>query len=176
MNIIRNNTIKSCTIKIYIGSNFIRDVECELQQDNDITACVGVYNIHENTVQIGNDHKIILTSQINAAQLPVPYTTVPDDKYNVSYVHVRDNCNLYITTIERGTGKTLTCGSGVSAAFAWCLHNNLVVDKVFAHTEGSVAMGIPIMLYMQNNNIYISSQCNIVFTGQLLNIIATYPA
>ena len=95
---------------------------------------MGVPVVNGDIVELLNKHKI---------QVVENYDNLPsevDAEYNLHFIQVRSRTEIYMRTIERGTGETLSCGSGTCAVAAYCISNNLVDKKVRVVSRGSDIM------------------------------------
>ena len=124
---------------------------------------MGIPTVNGNIVEIGNKHKIEIVDNFDNI------TTTSDPEYNLHYVQVRSRGEVYMRTIERGSGETLCCGSGSCAVVAYCIANNLTDKNVKVVSRGSDIMdsagevswdgaGKPILL---------GGHYNFVYTGEI---------
>lgn len=120
---------------------------------------MGIPVVNGDTVEIGNKHKVSIVD--NFDNMPKQ----SDPEYNLHYVQVRSRKELFMRTIERGSGETLSCGSGTCAVAAYCIANNLVEKNVKVISRGSDIMdtaaevswdgvGKPILLGGNYNFVY----------------------
>lgn len=74
-----------------------------------------------NTVSIGNPHCVIFTDNVDEIKLPTigplieSYPLFPN-KTNVEFVEIIDKNNIKMRVWERGSGETLSCGTGATAS------------------------------------------------------------
>lgn len=86
-------------------------------------------------LSMGNPHAIIFTKYINNLKLynigPIieSYYLFPE-RINVEFVEKIDENNIKMKIWERGTGETLSCGSGACAAVAAAVINNELCKDV----------------------------------------------
>ena len=95
---------------------------------------MGVPVVNGDIVEIGNKHKIMIVENFDNM------ATKPDEEYNLHYVQVKSRSEVFMRTIERGSGETLSCGSGTCAVAAYCITNNLVDKNVKVVSRGSDIM------------------------------------
>ena len=95
---------------------------------------MGIPVINDNIVEIGNKHKIIIVENFENM------SNKQDSEYNLHYVQIRSRDEVFMRTIERGSGETLSCGSGSCAVAAYCIANNLVDKNVKIVSRGSDIM------------------------------------
>jgi diaminopimelate epimerase len=55
---------------------------------------------------------------------------------NVEFVRVRNNKELDVRVIERGSGETLACGTGACAAAVAAIFNGMTERNVTVHLPG----------------------------------------
>ncbi len=98
------------------------------------TVNMGVPVVNGNIVEIGNKHKIMIVENFDNIEKKT------DPEYNLHYVKILSRNEVFMRTIERGSGETLSCGSGSCAVAAYCITNNLVDQKVKIISRGSDIM------------------------------------
>ena len=86
----------------------------------------GIAPISYTTVNMGNPHAVFFRDTIPE----FPANT------NVEFVHVRNNKELDVRVIERGSGETLACGTGACAAAVAAMHHDLTERDVTVHLPG----------------------------------------
>ncbi|QED23719.1 diaminopimelate epimerase [Candidatus Deianiraea vastatrix] len=91
-----------------------------------------VHNKIENLINVGNMHRVQVVGDMRDISQKVSY------EFNMSYIRILDSKTLFITTIERGVGRTLSCGSGIVAScyFIRNIVKILKCDEIFAITDG----------------------------------------
>lgn len=77
-------------------------------------------------VNMGNPHAVFFSDKI--PQLPADT--------NVEFVRVRNNKELDVRVIERGSGETLACGTGACASAVAAIHHGLTERNVTIHLPG----------------------------------------
>jgi diaminopimelate epimerase len=89
----------------------------------------------------GTDHSVIFVDEfdnkiINTFGKKIEnYTELFPKKVNVNFVKVYDKTHIEVITWERGAGRTLACGTGVTAA--------AVLARIFGYTEYKVNVKVP---------------------------------
>ncbi len=92
----------------------------------------GIFENKDGLIDVGNLHKIEIIKNKNEINLD------QSDVYNKNYVEILDEGTIKVTTIERGAGLTLACGSGICASAFFCkTHNLLTANKIKVITNGS---------------------------------------
>lgn len=122
--------------------------------------------IENDIVNNGNLHKVFIVNDFNNID------TRQNDKYNVNYVKIIDNSSLYVKTIERGVGETLSCGSGIIASCFYC-KNMFKTNKINVLTDGSVILrnkfGIEdiISVEFEENAVFLQGNGHYVASGEI---------
>ena len=95
---------------------------------------MGIPVVNDNIVEIGNKHKITVVQNFEGMELK------PDDEFNMHYIQVRSKNEVYMRSVEKGTGETLSCGSGTCAVAAYCITKGLTVSPMRVMSRGSDIM------------------------------------
>ena len=82
--------------------------------------------VEQVTVNMGNPHAVFFHDSV--PQLP--------ENTNIEFVRVRNNTELDVRVIERGSGETLACGTGACAAAVAAMHHGLTERNVTVHLPG----------------------------------------
>lgn len=125
---------------------------------------MGVPVINGDVVELGNKHKIIVATDINNIQQE------PDPEYNLHYIEIRSRKEVFMRTIERGVGETLSCGSGTCAVAAYCISNDFADNDVSIISRGSYIAGeehARVSWGGVGKPILLSGKYSFVFTGTI---------
>ncbi|OGW55715.1 MAG: diaminopimelate epimerase [Nitrospirae bacterium RBG_13_43_8] len=121
-------------------------------------------------VSMGNPHAVIFVE--NLSQFPVPYygSLIEDHflfpkKTNVEFIEVLTPREIKMRVWERGSGETMACGTGASAAAVASNMKGLTERDVTVHLIG----GDLIIEWAGNNHIYMTGPAVEVFEG-IINI------
>ena len=93
------------------------------------------------SVSMGNPHVIIFVEEIEKFPIDkygplVENHNLFPNRTNVEFVKVINRKEVAQRTWERGTGETLSCGTGASAVTAACILNRLTDRKMTIHLTG----------------------------------------
>ncbi|MDA7845223.1 diaminopimelate epimerase [Rickettsiales bacterium] len=114
------------------------------------------YDNGEEYIDIGNLHKVVV-KESGVASFPLDVDERADEKFNVNYIKVIGDKKIGVTTVERGAGKTLSCGSGSCASAVYAVHNGLIEGNVVeVVSEGTEA----VMSIDSSDEQGISIRCN----------------
>lgn len=91
-----------------------------------VTMKIGNNPVGYTSVSIGNPHAVFFRETI---------PQIPQDM-NVEFVRVRNNKELDVRVIERGSGETLACGTGACAAAVAAIFNGMTERNVTVHLPG----------------------------------------
>jgi len=121
-------------------------------------------------VSMGNPHTVIFLE--NLSQFPVPYygSLIENHfffpkKTNVEFIEVLTPKEIKMRVWERGSGETMACGTGASAAVVASSIKGLTERDVTVHLIG----GDLIIEWAGNNHIYMTGPAVEVFEG-IINI------
>lgn len=120
---------------------------------SDVLLC-GADPIGYTSVNMGNPHAVFFRESV--PQLP--------DDTNVEFVRVRNNTELDIRVIERGSGETLACGTGACAAAAAAIYHGLTERNVTVHFPGG---DLEIQWKNDRYPIFMTGSATEVFRGEL---------
>ncbi len=130
----------------------------------DVSAHCPIAQLH--TVNCGNNHAVIIadiTSATLCQYMPVLDRHYLHGNYNVQVATVVDNNNVNAMVYERGSGLTLSCGSGAVAIMASLYSNNAVESPCNIHMPG----GVLTVSYI-DDHYTLTGDAHIVFTGDIL--------
>lgn len=84
-------------------------------------------------INIGNKHRVFIIKDKNE----IDYKE--NKEFNKNYVEILDKERIFVTTIERGVGETLACGSGVCASVYFVKNNGFIKSNLInVSTSGTV--------------------------------------
>jgi len=117
-------------------------------------------------VSMGNPHAVIIVD--NVADFPVTYYGPLLEKHelfpkkaNVEFIEILNPSEIKMRVWERGSGETMACGTGASAAAAASNLKGLTGKNVTVHLSG----GDLYIEWSKNNHIYMTGPAVEVFTG-----------
>lgn len=130
-------------------------------------------------VSMGNPHCVIFVDDV--ANFPVEkygpatehHSGFPK-RINTEYIEVIDPTHLKMRVWERGSGETMACGTGASAALVAAVLNDRAERRAEVHLKGGVLL---IEWSAQDNHVYMTGPAVEVFHGEVdLSAIASIPA
>jgi diaminopimelate epimerase len=117
-------------------------------------------------VSMGNPHAVIFVEQLS--QFPVSYYgslienhSLFPKKTNVEFIEVRSTKEITMRVWERGSGETMACGTGASAAVVASNIKGLTGKEVTVHLLG----GDLFIEWSGTNHIYMTGPAAEVFEG-----------
>jgi len=142
-----------CVAKYLYESDLCRDVHMEIETLAGIRSLslhVTKEKVDQVTVNMGKP--VIQPDSIQSGMDPIGYTlvsmgnphavffrdTIPQlpTNTNVEFVHVRNQKELDVRVIERGSGETLACGTGACASAVAAIYHGLTERTVTVHLAG----------------------------------------
>ena len=120
------------------------------------------------SLSMGNPHLVVFVEDID--RFPVEkygpllenHPLFPN-RTNVEFVKVISRKEVSQRTWERGTGETLSCGTGASAVTAACILNKMTDRKILIHLRGG---DLKTEWRENDNNIYLTGPTVEVFRGE----------
>ena len=120
------------------------------------------------SLSMGNPHLVVFVEDID--RFPVEkygpllenHPLFPN-RTNVEFVMVISRKEVSQRTWERGTGETLSCGTGASAVTAACILNKITDRKILIHLRGG---DLKTEWREDDNNIYLTGPAVEVFRGE----------
>ncbi len=136
----------------------------------DITSCIDVSTMpplnHLTLVNCGNNHAVAV-ADINSQQLCQLMPTLDKyylhGNYNVTVASVADKNNVNAIVYERGSGITLSCGSGAVATMAVLYSQHLVDNTCHIHMPGGI-----LTVRHTPTGYTLTGQAQLVYTGDIL--------
>lgn len=153
--ILKNNVVSS--IKVKIGKAIIYpDISLEIKDKK--------FNI--TPVTIGNPHAVIFLNNIYDINFDLYAPLIESHSYfknktNVEFVQVINQSLVNVLVWERGSGKTLACGTGASAVSAVAFYKKFIFPSAKVNLPGGV-----LQTYVDNSlNVSISGPATLVYDG-----------
>lgn len=123
---------------------------------------------HITCVSMGNPHAVIIVD--NVADFPVTYYGPLLEKHelfpkktNVEFVEILNPAEIKMRVWERGSGETMACGTGASAAVIASNLKGLTGKNVAVHLMG----GDLFIDLAKDNHVYMTGPAKEVFTGEI---------
>lgn len=157
---IKNNQV--INVKVDMG-------EIDLNNYNTGTIKVDNNELSFIHINIGNPHTIIYTNNLD--NLDIKYLgpiienyNLFSNKTNVEFVQLIDHENIIMKVWERGSGETLSCGTGATASVIACI----ILGKTNNNCNVHMKHGILNINYDENNkHIYLTGETQKVFDGTI---------
>ncbi len=124
---------------------------------------MGIPVVNGDVVELGDKHKIQVVSDFNDIEKKA------NGEYNLQYVQVRSRGEIFMRSVEKGVGETLSCGDGACAAVAYCMSNNLVDKQVKVISRGSDIMDTAMEVSWDGAGkpILLGGHYNFMYTGEV---------
>ena len=121
-------------------------------------------------VSVGNPHFVVLPQQVEPEQVDDFGKALEFDSYfapertNVEFIEpAKEKDTVRVRVWERGSGRTMACGTGACASFAVSNHIQMVSDKAKIILDG----GELSISYDENKNVLMTGPATTVFTGEI---------
>lgn len=170
-----------CVAKYLYESGLCRDMHMQIETlagMRTLTVHVSHEIVDEVTVNMGKP--VIKPSEVQIDRNLIGYTSVdmgnphavffrenvstPPEDTNVEFVRVRNDKELDVRVIERGSGETLACGTGACASVAAAIFHGLTQREVTVHLPG----GDLFIQWLDNDkSVFMTGPATEVFRGEL---------
>jgi len=118
-------------------------------------------------LSMGNPHAVIFTDDVDAVPLGELGPAIENDEHfpqrvNVHFAQVLRRDEIRMHTWERGSGRTLACGTGACAACVAAARTGRADRRVIVHLPGG---DLRIEWREDDNHVYMTGPAQEVFTG-----------
>ncbi len=129
--------------------------------------------IYEFTgIDVGNPHAVYFldskkdVDELDMEKIGPKFENHPrfPERVNSEFIYVEDRRNIYFRVWERGSGETLACGTGATAAAYAAMLHGLVEDEVTVHLKGG---DLTIRYCRERNHLLMIGEAVEVFTGEI---------
>ena len=119
-------------------------------------------------VSMGNPHAVIFVDEITDKHVlehgkELEVHEVFPNRINVEFIKVISRNEVQMRVWERGSGETMACGTGASAAVVASAMNDLTDRKVLVHLNG----GDLEIEWAENNHVFMTGPATLAFTGEI---------
>ena len=119
-------------------------------------------------MSVGNPHCVVFENEIDALDLATlgpkfEHCEIFPERINAEFVKVIDKTTLRLRVWERGTGETLSCGTGACAAVAAAVKNG------FCEENKNITVKLPggdLLVKYAENGIVLTGDAEIVYDGE----------
>lgn len=118
-------------------------------------------------LSMGNPHAVIFVSDVKDYPVEKIGSMFEGDEIfpercNIEFVEVLDKNNCNIRIFERGSGETLSCGTGICAAAVTCIKKGLTKKRVNMHSPGGT-----LTIEYDGGDVYMTGPAEEVFSGEI---------
>jgi diaminopimelate epimerase len=126
------------------------------------TVNMGIAKIKGNTVNIGNRHRVFFCENVDALDIQSLSDGFSD--YNCEFAEIIGNNTVKMRVYERGSGETLSCGTGSAAVAALSAQRGL--------TDGGKTItvkqrGGDLFIDIKNGELFLSGGAETVYRGEI---------
>jgi len=125
---------------------------------------------HITCVSMGNPHAVIFTENIAALDLPKIGTVIENAtqyfprRINTEFIEMISENRMKMRVWERGSGETMACGTGASAAVVAGILNGKCARKTTVELLGGE---LTIEWRKENSRVYLTGAAETVFEGEI---------
>ena len=145
--------IRTLSLQVAAGKVFQVTVNMGVPEVKPFTMLDGENPIGYTAVNMGNPHAVFFRESV--PQLP--------QNTNIEFVHVRNNKEMDVRVIERGSGETLACGTGACASVVATVYHGLTGQNVTVHLPGG---DLQIQWKGAHTPVYMTGPATEVFRGE----------
>lgn len=164
---------KVVLVKVDMGKPMLRPEEVpvvsEKEEVIDEPITVDGQEYRMTCVSMGNPHAVVFIDQ-DVKEFPLETVGVKFENHerfpkrvNTEFVNVLDRHTAQMRVWERGSGKTLACGTGACAVAVACALNGLTEDEVTVKLLGG---DLQIKWDREKNTVYMTGPAEVVFDGE----------
>lgn len=120
-----NSRVKSLGVNMGAPDSQTKNIPSLYEKDEMINAEISVNNASYRVtgLSMGNPHCVILTEDVENCEVEkigkaINSSALFPDGANVEFVKIKDSKTIQMRVFERGSGETLSCGTGACAAVA----------------------------------------------------------
>lgn len=145
-------------IEVNMGEpKFLKKIELNME---DLDSNFGSY------ISMGNPHFVIFCDEISKLDIESIGRKIQIIDYfkggvNVEFVRINSRSSIDMRVYERGSGETLSCGSGACASSFSAIYNNFCNNIVSVNLPGGT-----IKIEYKNDQIYMTGSAIKVFSGE----------
>lgn len=122
--------------------------------------------VYINCVSVGNPHTVIFVDSAQDMDMElgeeISNHRVFPERTNVEFVQIIDENNAHMRVYERGTGETLGCGTGASAAFYVSYIQRKLKNKATIHLKGG-----DLQLEICDGEIFLKGEARLNYEGEV---------
>ncbi|MDR3178932.1 MAG: diaminopimelate epimerase [Oscillospiraceae bacterium] len=123
-------------------------------------------------ISMGNPHCVVFCkniSKINLKEIGPKFENhkIFPKKTNVEFAEILNNKTIKIRVWERGSGETLSCGTGSCATVAAAISSNLIKSDCYNNEILVKLRGGNLLVSLYNNNFLLSGKVEKIFTGSV---------
>ncbi len=123
------------------------------------------YELH--CVSMGNPHAVMFVDDVknypvNTIGPMFESDEIFPERCNIEFVELVDDENCNIRIFERGSGETLSCGTGICAAAVTCIKKGLTKNRVNMHSPGGT-----LTIEYDGGDVFMTGPAEEVFSGEM---------
>ncbi len=173
--IISGSVLENGDIKLSLGEPEFYSKKIPFIHENNINnkylVNIENTNINLGVVSMGNPHAIIRVNNKdelnNNDKLYKIATLLQKSEYfpesvNVNFYYVKDKSIIFLRTFERGSGFTLSCGTGAAATVCYAIKQNEVEKETKVIMQGGI-----LTLLWQDKEIFMIGTAQEVYRGTI---------
>ena len=161
------------TVQVDMGSPILVPEQIPVKFEGEImvdeAVAVNGLEYHLTCVSMGNPHAVVFVDNIKILNLEkigpdFEQHKIFPDKVNTEFIHIIDKNTIEMSVWERGSGETLSCGTGACASVVACVLNGLTGDEVLVHLLGG---DLKIKYDREKNTVLMTGPAELVCTGEI---------
>lgn len=160
------------TIRLHTDNNKVKSVTVDMGipvvSDQTITVTANNQVYEGRMVSMGNPHLVIIVDHISEIDLPtvgplIEHHPAFPDRTNVEFAEIKDDHHIRMRVWERGSGITMSCGTGACATLTACAATGKTGREAIIEMDG----GELSVLWDEKNHIQMTGNAFTVFEGEI---------
>lgn len=138
-------------------------------ENNKYSVNVNNHQVEFGAVSMGNPHAVIVSENINNAPVEkigqlLENNEIFPERVNVNFMEIQSRKKVELRVWERGSGETLSCGTGACASVVFGIKIGLLDSPCKAYTQGGE---LTIFWEGDESDVYLCGPAQSVFEGEI---------
>jgi diaminopimelate epimerase len=138
-------------------------------ENNKYSVNVNDHQVQFGAVSMGNPHAVIVSENINNAPVEtigrlLENNEIFPERVNVNFMEIQSRKKVELRVWERGSGETLSCGTGACASVVFGIKIGLLDSPCKAYTQGGE---LTIFWEGGESDVYLCGPAQSVFEGEI---------
>ncbi|MFW5780109.1 MAG: diaminopimelate epimerase [Bacillota bacterium] len=122
--------------------------------------------VYISCVSVGNPHTVIVVDRYSDIDMEIgkeiSNNPMFPNRTNVEFVKIINDMNAFVAVYERGTGETMACGTGATAAFYIANRLGKLKDRAVIHLKGG-----KLLLEQKEKRLFMTGSADYNYEGEI---------